>query len=61
MERGMIKRVRGTNRGKEQCIIVPTTGVIKCQTTEQVIKNGKRYDKEYKINSIIRQNNIRGK
>lgn len=57
----MIKRVRGTNRGKEQCIIVPTTGVIKCQTTEQVIKNGKRYDKEYKIDSTLRQNDTRGK
>ena len=61
MERGIIKIVRGTNRGKEQCIIVPTTGVIKCQTTEQVIKNGKRYDKEYKINSTLRQNDNRGK
>lgn len=61
MERGIIKIVRGTNRGKEQCIIVPTTGVIKCQTTEQVITNGKRYDKEYKINSTLRQNDTRGK
>lgn len=42
----MIKFTRGTNRGKEQYIIVPTTGVIKCQTTEQVIKNGKRFSKE---------------
>lgn len=57
----MIKFTKGTNRGKEQCIIEPTTGVIKCQTTEQVITNGKRYDKEYKINSTLRQNDIRGK
>lgn len=32
-----------------------------CQSIEGIIQNGKRYDKEYKINSIIRQNDIRGK
>lgn len=42
----MIKFTWRTNRGKEQYIIEPTTGVIKCQTTEQVIKNGKRFSKE---------------
>ena len=31
------------------------------QSIEGIILNGKRYDKEYKINSIIRQNDIRGK
>jgi len=57
----MIKIVSWTNRGKEQCIINPTTGIIKCQTTEQIINDGKRYDKECKINSTLRQNDIRGK
>jgi|688.fasta_scaffold01065_100 hypothetical protein len=61
MERDLIKIVKWTHRGKEQCIINPTTGIIKCQTTEEIIKNGKRYDKECKINSIFRHNDVRGK
>ena len=31
------------------------------QSIEGIIQNGKRYDKEYKINSTLRQNDIRGK
>lgn len=31
------------------------------QSIEGIILNGKRYDKEYKINSTLRQNDIRGK
>jgi hypothetical protein len=27
-------------------IINPTTGMIKCQTTEEIIKNGKRFNKK---------------
>lgn len=33
----------------------------KLLTIEDIIKDGKRYDKEYKINSSLRQNDNRGK
>ena len=34
---------------------------IEGQSIEGIIENGKRYDKECKINSTLRQNDIRGK
>ena len=43
----LVKEVKMTKRGKGKDVI-EFTGVIKMSTTDQVIKNGKRYDKKGK-------------
>jgi hypothetical protein len=51
MERDLVKRV-----------LVSPIGLIRMSLTiDDMIKNGKRYDKEYKINSTLRQINTRVK
>jgi hypothetical protein len=43
-------------------VLVSRIGLIRMSPRiDEIIKDGKRYGKEYKINSTLRQNDIRGK
>ena len=51
MEKDLVKKV-----------LVSPIGLIGMSLTiDDIIKDGKRYDKEYKIDSTLRQNDNRGK
>lgn len=51
MERDLVKKV----------LVSPIELTTMLLTIEDIINDGKRYDKEYKINSSLRQNDNRGK
>lgn len=51
MEKDLVKKV-----------LVSRIGLIRMSLRiDEIIKDGKRYDKKYKINSTLRQNNGSGK
>jgi len=56
----LVKEVKSSTIVNFKIILYQSTRTVG-QSIEGIIQNGKRYDKECKINSTLRQNDIRGK